>query len=206
MNKLALSVVILMVAGAGSAAAVGCSSSSSTGATGGNDSGTMSDVTTTEDSGTTNADTGTTTGSDSGTAEDTGTVAADSGGPTCTTDASITVYNDTDGGEVVACTSCIGTSCGPQACPCLTDTNMVAVDDAGTMNTACLTYVGCVQGTVGTYVGEHPDAGEAEILGEVAAAKTACAQNFGIAEDGGSVSAGNALISCVGGLCASKCL
>jgi hypothetical protein len=200
MKKLALSVVALMVAtGGATLGAVGCSSSSSAGGT--------------ADSGTTEMDA---TGGDSGTPEDsstntdTGTPEGDSSTPmeaaACTTDASIAVGVDTDAGFVVntACSDCINTSCGPQACSCITDTNIVALDDAGDNTTACGEYVGCVYQGLVAFVQANPDAGATALTTALGQAQTQC--NTALSTPTASKGDGDGLIGCVASMCPTQCL
>jgi hypothetical protein len=201
MKKLALSVVALMVAtGGATLGAVGCSSSSSSGSPATGDSGTEPDVTA-GDSG---------TPEDSSTNTDTGTPEGDSSTPmeaaACTTDASIAVGVDTDAGFAVnqPCSDCINTSCGQPACSCITDTNIVALDDAGDNTTACGEYVGCVyQGLVG-FVQANPDAGAMALTTALGQAQMQC--NTALSTPMASKGDGDQLIGCVASMCASSCL
>jgi hypothetical protein len=199
MNKLALSVVVLMVAGAGvSMSSVGCSSSSSTGTS--EDSGTGSDVTTGDDGGGT--DSGTPTG-DSGTPTGDSGTAADSGTAPCDVDAagSIQVISTTaDGGEVenTACEMCIATSCAQEQCTCLTDTNMGSVDDAAAPE--CAVYAICVYETFLTALATD-DAGSAADLTN---AQASCATSTSAPSS--STALGNGLIGCIATSCATQCV
>jgi len=172
MKKLALSVVLLMVAGAGgTVGAIGCSSSSS--GTTADDSGTNADVTTGDDSGTT---------------------------AMCDIDAagSLQIGVDTDAGfvENTACEACIATNCGQAQCVCLTDTNMVTVDDAG--EPGCGAYAGCVYTGFLTALATTDAGLAADLMG----AQTACATGFASA----STTSGNALIGCIASSCESSCV
>ncbi len=187
MKKLALSVVLLMVAGAGaSVSAVGCSSSSS--GTTAEDSGTA-DVTQGDDSG---------TGSETST-EDSGP-GTDSGTPTeaaaaCDVDAagSLQIGVDTDAGfmENTACEACIAANCAQPQCVCLTDTNTVVVDDAG--EPGCGAYAGCVYTAFLTNLATS-DAG---LQGDLTSAQSSCMGSFAT----GSIASGNALIGCIATSC-----
>lgn len=193
MKKLALSVVALMVAGAGvSMSSVGCSSSSSTGTTG-EDSGTGADVTTPEDGGT---DTGTPTG-DSSTPVDSGTTEATAA---CDVDAagSIQVVEETDAGEVenTACEMCVAANCAQQQCVCLTDTNMATLGDASAP--ACGVYAICVYQAFLTALATS-DAGESA---DLTAAQAACAGSLPQA----SITDGNGLIACIASACTTQCV
>jgi hypothetical protein len=194
MKKLALSVVILMVAGAGaSVSAVGCSSSSAGGTA--TDSGTLPDVTN-DDSGTTEAG-----GDDSGSPGDSGTPSE--AAPACDVDAagSLQIGVDTDAGfvENTACEGCIATNCANAQCVCLTDTNVVQVDDAG--EPGCGAYAGCVYTAFLTNVATS-DAGTAGEGADLMAAQASCAGSFAA----GSISSGNGLIGCIASSCASSCV
>ncbi len=193
MKKLALSVVILMVAGAGaSVSAVGCSSSSA--GTTADDSGTNSDVTTGDDSGT--AETGTETST-----EDSGTPME--GAAMCDIDAagSLQIGVDTDAGfvENTACEGCIATNCAQAQCVCLTDTNVVQVDDAG--EPGCGAYAGCVYTAFLTNLATS-DAGAAGEGADLMAAQASCMSTFAA----GSISSGNGLIGCIASSCESSCV
>lgn len=203
MNKLALSVVVLMVAGAGAASAVGCSSSSGVGTTG-DDSG--ADVTTTEgggdDSGMT-GDTGTPTG-DSGTPQGDSSTPVDSGTPMCTTDGGGIPIQGADGGENTACETCLGDNangCGQQQCFCTTDTNLVPYNDAGAMAPGCEVFAACVYGAFTEAQATMPDAGAAANL---TAAEMYCKMNT--AANMASQDLGAKLISCVASTCVSQCV
>jgi hypothetical protein len=187
MKKLALSVVALMVAGAGvSVSSVGCSSSSSTGTSSGDDSGSLADVTT----------------GDSGESEtSTGEGGTDSGTPveaSCLTDASGTIEVDTptaDGGTVenTACEQCIATNCSAAQTTCIEDCNLVADGDASAP--ACGEYAVCVYSAFLTNLATS-DAGLAT---DLSSAQTSCAGSFAPA----SIASGNALIGCIASSCAS---
>jgi hypothetical protein len=188
MKKLALSVVALMVAGAGvSVSAVGCSSSSSTGTTQ-DDSGTVADVTT-GDSG----ETGETSTTDDG-ATDSGSAEA-----ACLTDAggSIAVeVPNPDGGDPIentACEQCIATNCSAAQTTCLDDCSMVPQDDASVP--ACGAYAVCVYSSFLTKL-QTSDAG---LAADLTAAQTSCAGTFSPSSTG----PGNALIGCIASSCAS---
>jgi hypothetical protein len=196
MKKLALSVVLLMVAGAGaSVSAVGCSSSSAGGAA--NDSGTP-DVTSGDDSGTGSE----TSDNDSGTPGDTGTTPTEAAAM-CDFDAagSLQIGVDTDAGfvENTPCETCIATNCAQPQCVCLTDTNVVTVDDAG--EPGCGAYAGCVYTAFLTNLALS-DAGAAGEGADLMAAQTSCAGSFAA----GSIASGNALIGCIASSCASSCV
>jgi len=185
MKKLALSVVILAVAGAGaSLGAVGCSSSSTGGAAG--DSGTE-DVSV-SDSG---ASSDTSTTSDSGTpAEDTGTPVVDSGPPgICVTDAGsvppLPVYSLTDDGGVVPNTACqdfIAANCAATSCACVTDT----ASDAG--GTQCEQFVTCIEEAIA--------ASDAGAMSAAVAAIPTCSAGVGGA-GGASATAGIGILECI---------
>jgi hypothetical protein len=191
MKKLALSVVALMVAGAGmSVSAVGCSSSSSAGAT--EDSGTGEDVTTGDSGEVSETSTG-----DSATPADSGTGEA---AATCDVDAagSIQIGTDTDAGfvENTACEACIAANCAVPQCQCLTDTTTVTVDDAG--EPACGAYAGCVYPTFLMNLATS-DAGAAGLGTDLMNAQASCAGSFSM----GSIGLGNALIGCIASSCAA---
>ncbi len=194
MKKLALSVAVLMVAGAGiSASAIGCSSSSSTG---GNDSGTA-ETSTGDDSSTGDSATGDDSSTtDSGTV-DTGTPPADGGAEAaaCTSDAGLVILGG-DGGLNTACMSGVSSSCGQEQCVCLTDTNLVPdpTSDAGGMIPTCGYYVGCVYQTV-SYLAATTDAG---LTADLTQAQAACAANGDAgALPSSSTGGGDALIGCI---------
>jgi len=196
MKKLAFSVVLLMVAGAGaSVGAVGCSSSSSNGTS--EDSGPGADVTAGDSGETTETST-----------TDSGTPPTDSGTPTeaapaCDVDAagSLQIGVDTDAGfvENTPCETCISTSCAQAQCVCLTDTNMVTVDDAG--EPACGAYAGCVYTAFLTNLATS-DAGAAGEAADLTAAQASCAGSFPSA----SITDGNGLIGCIASNCAASCV
>jgi len=194
MKKLALSVVLLMVAGAGvSVSAVGCSSSSSAGTTAGGDSGTGADVTQGDDSG---------TGGETST-EDTGTTTTDSGttmeaAATCDVDGGGSfVFPGADGGENTACATCISTNCAMSQCFCLADTNMVNPDDAGAIP-ACGGYVECLYGAAEAAL---PDAGLSGLSALLPGFETACGTGLPAA----STDLGKAFVGCAVNSC-SACI
>ena len=203
MKKLALSVVVFAVMGAGaSLGAVGCSTSSSLG--NGTDAGGLADVTAGDtgpglEAGT--EDTG--PGGDTGTGGDAG---AEGGcaAASCTVDASIAVVGTgPDGGQVenTSCEMCIGTSCAAQQCDCLSDPTTVPVDDAGGMAPACGAYAVCVYQTLLALVAAS-DAGASGEAAELTQAEAMCATGVAACSE----ATGKGLIGCIAGHCASQCV
>ncbi len=205
MKKLALSVVVLAVAGLGaSLGSVGCSTSNSA-----SDGGASNDSSTTSDSGSgseassgddssTPADgSGSSSGGEGGSGSGGGDGGTEGGTSSCTNpEAGIPVPGQ-DGGDNTACESCISTSCAATQCNCLSDTP-VPVDDAGTMAPACEAYAVCVYQNFVTAL-LTSDAGETMDLTN---AETACAGTF----NSTTTKLGQSLIGCIAGHCTSQCV
>ena len=203
MKKLALSVVVLMVASAGvSISGAGCSSSSSTGTSSSSSGGT--DATADTSSGGDDSSSSS-SGSDSSSSSSGGDSSSSSGSDAtaCSVpDSGGIPVSGLDGGENTACESCIGASCCNEQNACIFDTNMVVGDDAGTMFPGCDVYLNCVYPEL-TQLLLTTDAG---LMGAATQAETDCAGADGGNFAAGSVTAGNALLSCIGLNCASTCI
>jgi hypothetical protein len=179
MKKLAWSATLVVVGGiAVGIGGNGCTVTSSNGDDGG--------IVYTNDGST---DTG--TGSDTGTAGDTG-----SGGDTGTTgdggDSGLVCQTAPDTG-IVACNTCIQSSCDASWCGCAEDT--ANVDDAGVPG--CIQYVQCVQDCVAG----NPDAGVDGGSPTECATVTCAVAPYTQAEQ----QAGQALLGCIVASCSSTC-
>jgi len=203
MKKLALSVVVLMVASAGvSISGAGCSSSSGSGASSGSSgSGSGSDATADSSGSSSGSDANGDTGSSSGVDSSSGSDASEGGSCTVSEAGGIPV-GGLDGGENTACEMCLGTSCCDQQNACVNDSNLQVGDDAGTMYPACDLFINCVYPEL-TQLILTTDAG---LMSDLTTAVTDCSGADGGNFPPDSIAAGTALLTCAGTACAASCI